>query len=103
MPTTCIAGKINYQVSGFTWKKAYAQIYTFNTVLENLDNVEQATRTTYDQVKGEACFGRAFYHFLLLTQYCRWEEDAPGIGYRDNTSSTATLASMPIWIRRKSA
>ena len=83
--------KNDYQVSGFTWKKAYAQIYTFNTVLENLDNVEQTTRTVYDQVKGEACFGRAFYHFMLLTQYCRWEEDAPGIGYRDNTSSTATL------------
>ena len=70
--------KNDYQVSGFTWKKAYAQIYTFNTVLENLDNVEQTTRTVYDQVKGEACFGRAFYHFMLLTQYCRWEEDAPG-------------------------
>lgn len=81
----------NDQVAGFTWRKAYAQIYTFNTVLENLDNVQQATRTTYDQVKGEACFGRAFYHFLLLTQYCQWQEDAPGIGYRDNTSSTATL------------
>lgn len=84
--------KNDYQVSGFTWKKAYAQIYTFNTVLENLDAVQQTSRTTYDQVKGEACFGRAFYHFLLLTQYCQWQEDAPGIGYRDNTSSTATLS-----------
>ena len=80
------------QVADFTWKKAYEQIYTFNTVLENLDKVQQTTRTTYDQVKGEACFGRAFYHFMLLTQYCQWQEDAPGIGYRDNTSSTATLS-----------
>ena len=79
------------EVADMTWKNSYEQIYTCNTVLENLDKVQQTTRATYDQVKGEAHFGRAFYHFLLLTQYCRWEEDAPGIGYRDNTSSTATL------------
>lgn len=79
-------------VSAWTWKMAYAQIYTFNTVLENLDNVQQTTRVVYDQVKGEAHFGRAFYHFMLLTQYCQWQEDAPGIGYRDNTLSTATLS-----------
>ena len=83
--------KSDDMVGSLTWRNVYAQIYTFNTVLENLDKVQQTTRTTYDQVKGEACFGRAFYHFLLLTQYCRWEDDAPGIGYRDNTLSTAKL------------
>ena len=26
-----------------------------------------------------------YIHFMLLTQYCLWKEDAPGIGYRENT------------------
>ncbi len=83
--------KNNESVVKWTWRSAYDRIYTFNTVLENVDNVMQTTRAVHDQVKGEAYFGRAFFHFMLLTQYCRWEEDAPGIGYRDNTLSTATL------------
>ena len=32
----------------------------------------QTTEAIRNQVEGEACFGRAYYHFMLLTQYCLW-------------------------------
>ena len=67
------------------WTPSWKRIYTFNTVLENLDKVIQTTKNIHRQVEGEARFGRAYYHFMLLTQYCLWKEDAPGIGYRENT------------------
>ena len=70
-----------------TWTPSWNRIYSFNTVLENLDLVQQTTQAVHDQVKGEAFFGRAYYHFLLLVQYSLWDEDAPGIGYRDNTTA----------------
>jgi hypothetical protein len=37
-------------------------------------------------VEGEALYGRAYFHFLALAQYALWDENAPGIGYRTNTS-----------------
>ena len=64
------------------WTPAYNRIYTCNTVLENLDNVIQTTENIRYQVEGEARFGRAYYHFMLLTQFCLWKEEAPGIGYQ---------------------
>ena len=72
---------------GLTWRPSWDRIYRFNTVLENLDLVQQTTQAVHDQVKGEAFFGRAYYHFILLVQYSLWDEDAPGIGYRDNTTA----------------
>ena len=78
--------KTDNSVFGLTWQKAYDRIYTFNTVLENMDRVIQTTEAIRNQVEGEARFGRAFFHFLLLTQYCQWQEDAPGIGYREDTN-----------------
>ena len=71
----------------WTWTPAWERIYRFNTVLEYLDKVVQTTEAVRNQVEGEARFGRAYYHFMLLTQYCLWGEDKPGIGYRDNTSA----------------
>lgn len=56
-------------------------------MLEYLDEVVQTTAAVHDQVEGEARFGRAYYHFMLLTQYCLWDEDKPGIGYRDNAKA----------------
>jgi len=70
---------------GLTWTPSWERIYRFNTVIENLDKVIQTTKNIRNQVEGEARFGRAYYHFILLTQYSLWKEDAPGIGYRDNT------------------
>lgn len=72
---------------GNTWTPCWERIYRFNTVLENLDNVVQTTQAIRDQVEGEARFGRAYYHFLLLVQYSLWGDDAPGIGYRDGTGA----------------
>ena len=68
-----------------TWTPSWDRIYRFNTVLEKVNEVQQTTQAIHDQVKGEAYFGRAYYHFLLLVQYSLWDEDAPGIGYRDAT------------------
>ena len=70
------------------WTPAYNRIYTFNTVLENMDKVVQTTENIRHQVEGEARFGRAYYHFMLLTQFGLWAEDAPGIGYREDTEAT---------------
>lgn len=70
-----------------TWTPAWERIYRFNTVLEYLDKVIQTTPAIHDQVAGEAYFGRAYYHFMLLTEYCLWDEDEPGIGYRDATDA----------------
>lgn len=75
----------NSGTMGLTWTPSYERIYRFNTVLENLDKVVQTTEAIHEQVKGEALFGRAYFHFLILEQYCLWNEDAPGIGYRDAT------------------
>lgn len=69
-----------------TWTPCYERIYRFNTVLENLDRVVQTTQAIHEQVKGEALFGRAYFHFIILEQYCLWDENAPGIGYRDNSN-----------------
>ncbi len=74
-----------------TWTPCWERIFRFNTVLENLNGVEQTTESIQNQVKGEALFGRAYYHFILMTMYCLWEENEPGIGYRESTST----ADMP--------
>ena len=52
----------------WTWTPVWERIYRFNTVLEYLDKVIQTTEATRNQVEGEARFGRAYYHFMLLTQ-----------------------------------
>lgn len=72
---------------GVTWTPSWERIFRSNTVLANLDNVIQTTEAIRNQVEGEARFCRAYYHFILLVQYCLWDEDAPGIGYRDATDA----------------
>ncbi|MCK9305798.1 MAG: RagB/SusD family nutrient uptake outer membrane protein [Bacteroidales bacterium] len=74
------------EILDLTWRAAYERIYRFNTVLENLDRVIQTTEVIRNQVEGEARFGRAYFHFMLLTQYCQWGEETPGIGYREGTN-----------------
>lgn len=71
----------------WTWTPVWERIYRFNTVLEYMDKVIQTTEAIRNQVEGEARFGRAYYHFMLLTQYCLWGDNKPGIGYRDNTTA----------------
>lgn len=79
-------------ITSVTWTPCWKNIYTFNTVLENLDKVLQTTEAIRNQVEGEARFGRAYYHFILLTQYCLWKEDAPGIGYREGIDAAGIPA-----------
>lgn len=69
-----------------TWTPSWERIYRFNTILHNIDKVEQTNQQTHDQVAGEAYFGRAYYHFILMLSFCLWDENAPGIGYRDGVA-----------------
>ena len=79
---------LEYQYAmAITWTPSWNRIFQCNTVLANLDKVVQTTEAIRNQVEGEARFGRAYYHFLLLIQYCLWNEDAPGIGYRESSDS----------------
>lgn len=79
---------LEYQYAmAITWTPSWDRIFRCNTVLANLDKVVQTTEAIRNQVEGEARFGRAYYHFLLLIQYCLWNEDAPGIGYRESSDS----------------
>lgn len=68
-----------------TWDGIYSNMFTFNVVLDNLDRVEQSTPAVREQVRGEALFNRAYFHFFGLVNYCAYDMDAPGIGYKDNT------------------
>jgi len=68
-----------------SWSSTYASMFTFNTVLENLDKVTQTTPQIRDQVKGEALFARAYFHFCGLVMYSQYDLKAPGIGYKDNS------------------
>jgi hypothetical protein len=80
----------------YTWVPSWSRIYTFNTALEQVDKVIQTTPEARKQVEGEALFGRAYYHFLLLVQYSLWNEDAPGIGYRTNTDPAEVPERMTV-------
>ena len=77
----------NQYTMSITWTPSWDRIFRCNTVLANLDKVVQTTEAIRNQVEGEARFGRAYYHFLLLIQYCLWNEDAPGIGYQESSDS----------------
>lgn len=68
-----------------SWNSIYTSMFDFNVVLEYLDKVEQSTPQMKEQVRGEALFGRAYFHFLALVMYCKHDPAAPGIGYRENT------------------
>ncbi len=74
-----------------TWTPAYSGIFAYNTVLENMNSVVQTTPAVRKQVEGEALYGRAYYHFMILVQYALWDENAPGIGYRVDTDPSATV------------
>lgn len=74
-------------VKNGTWGGAYKDMFTFNLVLEQLDNVVQSTPAMKEEVRGEALFNRAYFHFLALVNYCKYDMDAPGLGYRDNTAA----------------
>lgn len=75
-----------------SWNGAYANLFVFNTILENADKVIQTTAQENAMVKGEALFGRAYFHFCALLMYCQHNETAPGIGYKTDTKPNSIPA-----------
>lgn len=71
-----------------TWKSSYKNMFTYNTVLENLDKVTQTSEQEKEAARGEALFGRAYTHFMALVTFCRLDMEAPGIGYKMTTAPT---------------
>lgn len=53
------------------WNDAYAHIYTFNLVLERIDNATNSNATDQKRIKGEARFNRAYYYWFLHSCYAK--------------------------------
>lgn len=68
-----------------SWQSCYEPMFTFNTILEYADIVEQTTPEMNAMVKGEALFGRAYFHFMALVAFCRYDLESPGVGYKTDT------------------
>lgn len=55
--------------SAFGWRRYYHAIYIANYVMENKDNITDATPAEINQMEGEAYMMRAYCHFLLANLY----------------------------------
>lgn len=55
--------------SAFGWRRYYHAIYIANYVMENKDNITDATPAEINQMVGEAYMMRAYCHFLLANLY----------------------------------
>lgn len=73
-------------IESCSWTGTYKSMFVFNTVLDNLDKVEQTSPEVNNMIRGEALFGRAYFHFFGLVAFAKYDMDAMGIGYRDNVS-----------------
>lgn len=69
-----------------SWQSSFKNMFVFNTVLEYLDKVEQTSATQKEMLRGEALFGRAYFHFFALVAFAKYDLTAPGIGYKTSTS-----------------
>lgn len=67
-----------------SWYSLFSPMATVNTVLDNIDKVQQTTKAIYDEVKGEALFLRAYLHFNAIVVYSKHDMDALGMGYKTN-------------------
>ncbi len=78
----------NLSMSG-VWSSAYKNIFTANTVLENLSKVEGRDDLKAD-LKSEAHFIRAFHNWELLNTYCLpyAEENLKELGIPKKTSTS---------------
>lgn len=77
---------LNGGLNSLSWRSSLESMFVFNTVLESLDKVEQTTLQDREMVKGQALFGRAYFHFMSMVAFCKMDKSAPGLGYRDNTT-----------------
>lgn len=62
------------------WSGSYNRIYSFNTVINNVESVDDATREMKLKLKAEAIIGRAFDFFTLVNVY--------GKAYNSSTAKT---------------
>lgn len=76
---------LNGGLDALSWRSSYSAMFTFNTVLLSVDKVKQTTLQDHEMVRGEALFGRAYYHFMAMVAFCKSDKSAPGLGYRDDT------------------
>lgn len=53
------------------WNGMYDQIYTYNTIINNIMSVSDATESEKLRLKSEALFARAFQYFILVNAYGR--------------------------------
>lgn len=77
------------------FQSTYSSMYDFNFIINTVDQSDIAgSATVKTQVKGEAKFWRAFYHFLLAVEYCMHPSlqggTTPGIGYRNSITPSNT-------------
>ena len=73
----------------------YGYMYTFNYIIESIDNpLISGSLLLKKQVKAEAKFWRALYHFLIAVEFCQHPAlnngNTPGIGYRNTISADNT-------------
>jgi len=71
-----------------SWDDTYSKLLEINAVLEGIDKVDRSSNPNgWDNVRGSALFYRAFYHYALLSEFCRsYSEDDP-LGIPLRTSS----------------
>jgi hypothetical protein len=80
--------------SGFLpFLSTYNNMYTFNYIIETVeDPAIEGSAGLKKQIKAEAKFWRAFYHFLVAVEFCMHpglnNGEYPGIGYRNSISPT---------------
>lgn len=73
-------------VSDPFWETAYAHIYVYNSIINNIEKVPDGTDVSRKQLKAEAQVGRAFEYLSLVTGYST----------HYNSSTAATDLGVPI-------
>lgn len=68
------------------WNSLYFNIYYCNIILNRIDKVSTDNESKRSQVKGEALYNRAYYHFMLLNLYAKQYNKStaatdPGVPY----------------------
>ncbi|MEZ0453254.1 RagB/SusD family nutrient uptake outer membrane protein [Sphingobacterium thalpophilum] len=79
---------------GSSWRDAYAKLLEINAVLEGIEKIDRSSNMqAWDNVKGSALFYRAFYHYVLVSEFCQaYSADDPlGIPLRTSSNPNVTL------------
>ena len=79
---------------GSSWRDAYAKLIEINAVLEGIEKINKSINTDgWNNVKGSALFYRAFYHYLLASEFCQVYtlDDPLGIPLRTSSNPNVML------------